>query len=178
MPNETTLRFMPDGEMVALVRREAGNRSAWVGRSLAPYTTWTWRETTYQVGRPNFIRLPDGELWASGRRYPGGPTTVLARMTLDGGYERVLTLPSAGDTSYAGMVWHEGLLSDSLLFARRQDGNLPGARQASLRRRELRRDDSPLTGTASAPPRTDTAASCPRCDLRVSRASRSSRPVT
>jgi hypothetical protein len=109
-PNETTLRFMPDGEMVALVRREAGDRLAWVGRSRAPYTTWTWRETTHQVGGPNFIRLPDGTLWASGRSYPGGPKTVVARMTLDGGYEPVLTLPSGGDTSYAGMVWHADLL--------------------------------------------------------------------
>jgi hypothetical protein len=109
-PNETTLRVMPDGEMVALVRREAGNRFAWLGRSRAPYTTWTWRETTQQVGGPNFIRLPDGNLWASGRSYPGGPKTVIARLTLDGTYEPALTLPSGGDTSYAGMTWHEGLL--------------------------------------------------------------------
>ena len=109
-PNETTLRFMPDGEMVALVRREAGNRFAWVGRSRAPYTTWSWRETPHQIGGPNFIRLPDGDLWASGRSYPGGPKTAVGRLTLDGGYEPALTLPSGGDTSYAGMVWHEGLL--------------------------------------------------------------------
>jgi len=109
-PNETTLRFMPDGEMVALVRREAGNRLAWLGRSRAPYTTWTWRETPHQIGGPNFIRLPDGALWASGRSYPGGPKTAVGRLTLDGGYDPALTLPSGGDTSYAGMVWHEGLL--------------------------------------------------------------------
>ncbi len=109
-PNETTLRFMPDGEMVALVRREAGNRFAWLGRSRAPYTTWTWHELAQHVGGPNFIRLSDGTLWASGRSYPGGPKTVVARLTLDGGYEPVLTLPSGGDTSYAGMVWHEGVL--------------------------------------------------------------------
>jgi hypothetical protein len=109
-PNETTIRFMPEGEMVALVRREAGDRLAWVGRSRAPYTAWTWRAAPHQVGGPNFIRLPDGALWASGRSYPGGPKTVVARMTLDGGYEPVLTLPSGGDTSYAGMVWHADLL--------------------------------------------------------------------
>jgi hypothetical protein len=109
-PNETTLRFMPDGEMVALVRREAGNRFAWVGRSRAPYTTWTWREIPQQIGGPNFIRLPDGELWASGRSYPGGPKTMVGRLTLDGRYEPTLTLPSGGDTSYPGLVWHEGLL--------------------------------------------------------------------
>jgi hypothetical protein len=109
-PNETTLRFMPDGEMVALVRREAGNRVAWVGRSRAPYTAWAWRETAHAVGGPNFIRLPDGELWATGRDSTGSPKTVVARMTAAGGYEPLLTLPSGGDTSYAGMVWHDGLL--------------------------------------------------------------------
>jgi hypothetical protein len=88
----------------------AGDLKAWLGRSRAPYTTWTWRETPQQIGGPNFIRLPDGALWATGRRYPGGPRTVLARLSLDGGYEPALTLPSGGDTSYAGMVWHEGLL--------------------------------------------------------------------
>jgi endonuclease/exonuclease/phosphatase family metal-dependent hydrolase len=109
-PNETTLRVMPDGEMVALVRREAGSRLAWLGRSRAPFTAWTWRETLHFVGGPNFLRLPTGELWATGRSTTGKPTTVLARLTLDGGYEPALTLPSGGDTSYAGMVWHDGVL--------------------------------------------------------------------
>jgi hypothetical protein len=109
-PNETTLRVLPDGEMVALVRRESGNRFATLGRSRSPYTTWTWRETSHAVGGPNFIQLPGGELWASGRDSTGSPKTVVARMTLDGGYQPVLTLPSGGDTSYAGMVWHDGLL--------------------------------------------------------------------
>ena len=109
-PNETTLRFMPDGEMVALVRREAGNRLAWLGRSRAPYTTWTWKELPHQIGGPNFLRLPDGELWAGGRDYSAAPKTVLGRLTLDGRYDPALTLPSGGDTSYPGMVWHDGLL--------------------------------------------------------------------
>jgi len=109
-PNETTLRFMPDGEMVALVRREAGNRFAWMGRSRAPYTTWTWRETQQPIGGPNFIRLPDGQLWASGRSSSDGPKTAVGRLSLDGRYEPALTLPSGGDTSYPGMVWHDGLL--------------------------------------------------------------------
>ena len=109
-PNETTLRFLPDGEMIALVRREAGSKFAWVGRSKPPYTDWTWKETKHQVGGPNLIRLPDGSLWAVGRTYPGGAKTAVATMTADGGYEPVLTLPSGGDTSYAGLVWHGGLL--------------------------------------------------------------------
>ena len=31
-------------------------------------------------------------------------------MTADGDYEPVLTFPSGGDTSYPGLVWHDGLL--------------------------------------------------------------------
>jgi len=48
-------------------------------------------------------------LWASGRS-PAGPRTVVGRLTADGGFDPALTLPSGGDTSYPGMVWHDGLL--------------------------------------------------------------------
>ena len=40
---------------------------------------------------------------------PGGAKTVLARFGRDK-YEPALTLPSGGDNSYAGLVWHDGLL--------------------------------------------------------------------
>jgi len=109
-PSEATVRFLPSGEMVALVRRDGGNRRGWIGRSQPPYRDWSWKETEHQIGGPNFLRLPDGALWAAGRSYPGGAKTVLARMTADGGYEPVLSFPSGGDTSYPGMVWHQGEL--------------------------------------------------------------------
>ena len=38
-----------------------------------------------------------------------GARTVLARLGRDS-CEPALTLPSGGDTSYAGLVWHDGLL--------------------------------------------------------------------
>lgn len=108
-PNESTLRVLPDGEMIALVRREAGDTFGWIGSSRPPYTNWQWKETRHRLGGPNFIRLPDGSLWAAGRSYPGGAKTVVARMARDR-YEPVLTLPSGGDNSYPGLVWHDGLL--------------------------------------------------------------------
>lgn len=111
-PNETTLRFTETGEMIALVRRESGSRTAWIGvSSEEPYTEWTWSDTGYRIGGPNFIILPDGSMWASGRGYGEGQlrSTVLAGMTTDS-YSPVLNLPSGGDTSYPGMVWHRGLL--------------------------------------------------------------------
>jgi hypothetical protein len=108
-PNETTLRMLPDGEMIALARREAGDAFGWIGSSRPPYTRWSWTETKHRLGGPNFLRLPDGSLWAAGRSYSGGAKTVLARMTRKS-YEPVLTLPSGSDTSYPGLVWHDGLL--------------------------------------------------------------------
>lgn len=108
-PNETTLRFTSDGEMIALMRREAGSKHAYIGSSKSPYREWTWTETEHAVGGPNFIILPDGRMWGAGRSYPGGAKTVLARMTPTS-YDPVLTFPSGGDTSYPGLVWHEGLL--------------------------------------------------------------------
>lgn len=105
-PNEATIRFLPDDEMVILLRR---NSTGWIGASHPPYRKWTWTDTGHRLGGPNFIRLPDGRLWAGSRAYTQDPTTVLARMTRNS-FEPVLTLPSGGDTSYPGLVWHEGLL--------------------------------------------------------------------
>lgn len=108
-PNETTLRFLDNGDCVALVRREAGDQQGWIGVSQAPYRDWKWQPCGHRLGGPNFIQLPNGQLWAGSRAYPGGAKTVLARMTRDS-YEPALTLPSGGDNSYPGLVWHDGLL--------------------------------------------------------------------
>jgi hypothetical protein len=101
--SETTLRFMPDGEMIALTRPH------WIGTSKPPYRTWSWTKLDENIGGPNFIRLPDGSLWAAARHYGEKRSTVLARLTRDS-YQPVLTLPSGGDCSYPGMVWHDDLL--------------------------------------------------------------------
>lgn len=108
-PNETTLRFLADGTMIALVRRETGDQVGWIGTSRKPYTQWQWKPTKHRLGGPNFIVLPDGEIWAAGRSYPDKAQTALYRMTTDI-YEPVLTLPSGGDCSYPGLVWYDNLL--------------------------------------------------------------------
>ena len=108
--SETTLGFQPDGEMVALIRPR------YIGTSRPPYREWSFCETPGRIGGPNFIRLPDGSLWGSGRLLTAhGARTVLARMTTSS-YEPALTLPSGGDTSYAGMVWHDDTTMDELLL--------------------------------------------------------------
>ena len=105
-PNEATVRFLDNDEMIVLLRR---NLTAWIGTSRPPYTRWKWTETGHQIGGPNFIRVPNGNLWASGRQYGDQAKTVLARMTRQS-YDPVLVLPSGGDCSYPGLVWYQDLL--------------------------------------------------------------------
>ncbi|MEA3400224.1 MAG: sialidase family protein [Armatimonadota bacterium] len=109
--SETTLRFTAGDTAVALARRTGpGGGNAWIGSSAPSYTQWRWVSTDRPVGGPNFIVLPDGTMWAASRVYGAETTTGLFRMAPDSGIELALTLPSGGDTSYAGMVWHDELL--------------------------------------------------------------------
>jgi hypothetical protein len=39
-----------------------------------------------------------------------GPRTIVGRLDRDGLITAAVTLPSGGDCSYAGLVWHEGQL--------------------------------------------------------------------
>jgi hypothetical protein len=108
--SEVTLRVMPDGEMIALARRELDTRNGWIGSSRSPYKEWEWRDAGHRLGGPNFIRFPNGDLWAGSRSHlKAAPETVLARMTRTS-YEPVLSLPSGGDNSYPGLVWYDNLL--------------------------------------------------------------------
>jgi hypothetical protein len=110
-PNETTLRFLPDDDCIALVRREASDKQAWIGSSKPPYKEWRWTPAGSQVGGPNFIVVSPDLMIAGGRLYDRGShhKTAVGRMTLDG-YKPELALPSSGDNSYPGLVWHAGTL--------------------------------------------------------------------
>jgi hypothetical protein len=112
--NESTIRFVSGGRMVILMRTQTPqDRMAFVGWSDAPYTEWRWTKQSVFVGGPNFVVLPDGAMIAGGR-WLGAPNADGARMglgplTLDR-YEPRLTLPSGGDTSYPGFVFHDDVL--------------------------------------------------------------------
>jgi hypothetical protein len=103
--SETTLRILPDDQMIALIRPD------WIGRSHPPYTDWSFVQTDYPLGGPNFIQVPDGSLVGSGRVRNDAelPETVLGKLTQTS-FEPFFSLPSGGDNSYAGMVWHDDLL--------------------------------------------------------------------
>ena len=57
------------------------------------------------------IRLPNGRIVAATRLYDGKVRTSLSWIDPEAGaMQEFLALPSGGDTSYAGLVWHEDLL--------------------------------------------------------------------
>ena len=109
-PNETTLRFRPDGECLALVRRESADKEGWLGRARPPYREWQWQPIDRGIGGPNFLVLKDGRLLATGRDYrAAGPKTALDFIN-EGTWPAAITLPSGGDTSYPGMVEEDGVI--------------------------------------------------------------------
>jgi hypothetical protein len=125
IPTEASLRFAKDGTIYCLQRRDApANLSglkrrysspqvtAFLGKSRPPYTDWEWRDLGMHVGGPNFIQIPSGQWIAAGRFFDSGkPTTKLALLDVEKNtIKPILTLPSGGDTSYPGLVWHDDML--------------------------------------------------------------------
>lgn len=108
-PNEATLRVMSDGELLCLLRRGGGDKHGHLGRAKPPYADWTWNDTGYYLGGPNFVALPDGQLLVGARRMLNGkPFTWLFVSNRAGRLRELLQLPSGGDTSYPGMLLHAG----------------------------------------------------------------------
>ena len=82
-----------------------------LGIARPPYTDWTWRDLGVRIGGPNMIRIPDGRFVAVVRMYDAPVRTSLCWLDPDKGtMSESLRLPSGGDTSYAGLVWHDELL--------------------------------------------------------------------
>jgi len=84
---------------------------AQLGTAEPPYTDWTWKVMNAPVGGPEMIRLPDGRLLGGGRLYDKRTRTSLFWIDPESAQlTEALTLPSGGDTSYPGMVLHDGVL--------------------------------------------------------------------
>jgi hypothetical protein len=110
-PNETSLIFLPDETCLCLLRRDGSPGTGQLGLARPPYTRWTWKDLGVKIGGPHMVRLPDGRIVAAVRLYDGRVRISLAWLDVEAGkLDEFLKLPSGGDTSYAGMVWHEGLL--------------------------------------------------------------------
>ncbi|MCX7803596.1 MAG: hypothetical protein N3A38_00260 [Planctomycetota bacterium] len=108
--NETELCFMPDGELLALVRREEPPYRPLLARAGPPYTEWRKVECERFLQGPLLERLPDGTLLAVGRsprdaeggKDRGMATRAFRLDPVSGRMDPLFDLPSGGDTSYAG----------------------------------------------------------------------------
>lgn len=110
-PNETSLVFLPDDTAYCLLRQDGQPNSGYLGRSHPPYTQWTWKKLGVRIGGPHMIRLEDGRFVAAVRLYDSPVRTSLCWVDPEAGtLTEFLKLPSGGDTSYAGLVLHDGLL--------------------------------------------------------------------
>jgi hypothetical protein len=113
-PTEAVVRFASDATLYCLQRRdgEPPTDTALLGVSQPPYENWQWHDLGLYLGGPNFIRIPNGSWIAAGRVHRSeGPKTVLATLDVESRtLKPILQLPSGGDTSYPGLVWHDGLL--------------------------------------------------------------------
>ena len=71
------------------------------------------------------IALQDGRLIAAVRLYDGSARTSLCWIDVQQGtLQEFLKLPSGGDTSYAGMVWHQGQLWISYYSSHEQKSSI------------------------------------------------------
>ncbi len=105
-PNEATIRFLPDGRMVCMIRRERGDRQGLFGISEAPYKEWTWKKMGFQLGGQDFLYLNDDRIIMCSRSYAIKKAwkTCVYKGKNNGRFEEILVLPSGGDCSYPGML--------------------------------------------------------------------------
>lgn len=110
-PNEATIVFQEDHTALCLLRRDGGDATAKLGGARPPYKEWDWKDLGIRVGGPHLLFLPDGHLVAAVRRYGKKNWTSLNWLDpIAGELREFLALPSGGDTSYAGLYWHENIL--------------------------------------------------------------------
>lgn len=110
-PNEHSLVFLEDDTALCLLRRDGTPNTGQLGTSRPPYTQWNWKDLGTRIGGPHMLRLPDGRYVAAVRLYDKKVRTSLCWLDPQAGkLTEFQALPSGGDTSYAGMVWHDNLL--------------------------------------------------------------------
>jgi hypothetical protein len=110
-PNESSIVFEPNKTALCLLRRDGNPNTGKLGSAKPPYTHWEWKDLGVKIGGPHMLRLPDGRLLACVRLYDGTVRTSLAWIDhATGKLTEFQKLPSRGDSSYAGLVWHDDLL--------------------------------------------------------------------
>jgi len=126
-PNESSLVFLEDDTGYCLLRRDGSPNTGLLGTSQPPYRDWDWQDLGVRIGGPHMIQIPDGRLIAAVRLYDGGARTALCWLDPEEGkLTEFLTLPSGGDTSYPGLVWHQDHLYVSY-YSAHETSEIPAA---------------------------------------------------
>jgi hypothetical protein len=109
-PNETSI-VSDQQTAYCLLRRDGTPNTGLIGVAKPPYTDWVWRDLGVRIGGPHMLRLSDGRWLAAVRLYDRPVRTSLCWLDPEAGaLTEFMPLPSGGDTSYAGLVEHDGLL--------------------------------------------------------------------
>ncbi len=120
--NEAALSFDNKDNLTVVLRSVDSEQKATIAESRSPFTDWKTTQLIVngwqnKFGGPAVLRLPngklpDGKLIAGGRLY-GDKITRTGVGLIDlasGQMTDIVELPSKGDNSYPGLVWHNGKL--------------------------------------------------------------------
>lgn len=107
-PNEHDLFPLADNKMGCLLRRDADTATAQLGVANAPFVDWAWQDLGVKIGGPVVLPLNNGSLLTVVRLYEPARTSVCELDEKTSSLKELLPLPSGGDTSYAGLVEHNG----------------------------------------------------------------------
>lgn len=109
-PNEAAFCKGMGDTLLMLIRRETGDRHALTGKAVAPFTEWKWKDSNWQIGGPALINIPGKGIMAGGRCTIDKMSRMVIGRISGQGFVPLLVLPSGGDCSYPGMVYHDGFL--------------------------------------------------------------------
>ena len=115
--NEAALSFDAKDNLTVILRSVDSEPKATIAESRAPFTDWKLKPLIVngwqnKFGGPAVLRLPDRRIVAGGRLYGDKITrTGVGLINLASGQMTdIIELPSKGDNSYPGLVWHDGKL--------------------------------------------------------------------
>ncbi len=114
LPGESSIVFNQDGEARLVMRNDSKkNDDGLIGKSAYPYIRWEWVSLGIPLGGPEMIALDDNRYIIGTRAFPDNKGTTTALFLYDdqtNKCSKLIDFPSKGDTSYPGMLIHEGKL--------------------------------------------------------------------
>ncbi len=104
-PCESSITFINDTTIVAIVRDEHTPGFSHIGKSLKPYISWQWQTFPYFVRGPKLALLPDGRIFLAAGSIANYEKTCFVILNPDNfSVDKINVFPSGGDTGYPGVV--------------------------------------------------------------------------